>query len=91
MIRTFFTDPKTLQPMAPAVFEASLRELAVAIEDDSPETPPGETHAFVVSGTTHPMLDRPGSFTSQGVTLLEWLRRQVEDAPAWAAAIPPPP
>jgi hypothetical protein len=91
VIRTFFTDPKTLQPMAPAVFEASLRELAAAIEDDSPETPPGETHAFVVSGTTHPMLDRPGRFTSQGVTLLEWLRRQVEDDPAWAAAIPPPP
>lgn len=88
VIRTFFTNPTTFQPMAPAVFEASLRELAAAIEDDSPETPPGETHAFLVSGTTHPMLDRFGSFSSEGVTLLEWLRRQVEDDPAWAAAIP---
>lgn len=89
----FFGDFTRLpfQPMAPAVFEASLRDLAAAIEDDSPDVPPGETHAFVVSGTTHPMLDRPGDFTSQGVPLLEWLRRQVEDDPAWSAAIPPPP
>jgi hypothetical protein len=35
------------------------------------------------------MLDRPGSFSSEGVTLFEWLRRQVEDEPGWARAIPP--
>ena len=91
VIRGFFGEFSLTFPfltlMDPAVFEASLRDLATTIED---ATPPGETHAFIVPGTTHPMLDRPGSFTSEGVPLLEWLRRQVEDDPAWAAAIPPP-
>lgn len=95
VIRAFFGDldltTLSLQPMDPVVFEASLRQLAAAMEDDTPATPPGETHAFVVTGTTHPMLHRPADFTSQGVPLLEWLRRQVEDDPAWSAAIPPPP
>jgi hypothetical protein len=35
------------------------------------------------------MLDRPAAFTSEGVPLLEWLRRMVEDDPGWASAIPP--
>ncbi len=92
-IRSFFGDVTTFTPMDPAVFEASLRALAAAIEDDTPATPSdetGETHAFIVPGTTHPMLDRPGSFTSNGVTLFEWLRQQVEDDAAWSAEIPPP-
>jgi hypothetical protein len=91
VIRAFFGDVTTLTAMPAPTFEASLRELAAAIEDDTPETPPGETHAFIVAGTTHPLLDRPGEFTSGGVSLFEWLRRQVEDDPAWAAAIPPQP
>ncbi len=95
VIRGFFGEFTTtfpyVQQMDAQEFEASLRALANDIEDDSPETPPGETHVFIVPGTTHPMLDRPGNFTSEGVTLFEWLRRQVEDDPAWSAAIPPPP
>lgn len=89
VIRSFFGDVTTFTPMPAATFEASLRELAAAIDDDTPESPPGETHAFVATGTTHPMLDRPGSFTADGVPLLEWLRRQVDDDPAWAKAIAP--
>jgi hypothetical protein len=90
VIRTFFGDVASLSPMAPQVFEASLRDLAAHIEDDTPATPPGETHAFLVRGTTHPMLDRPGAFVSEGTPLLDWLRQQVEDDPAWSARIPPP-
>jgi hypothetical protein len=67
-------------------FETALRQLAASIEDS---TPPGETHAFLVTGSTHPMLDKPGNFTSENVTLFEFLRRQVEDDPAWSAEIPP--
>jgi hypothetical protein len=89
VIRGFFGDPLTLSLMPGPTFEAALRALAAAIEDDTPATPPGETHAFVVAGTTHPMLDRPGQFASQGTPLFEWLRQQVEDDPAWAAKLPP--
>jgi hypothetical protein len=45
----------------------------------------------VVTGTTHTMLGSPGAFTSQGTTLFDWLSQQVDDDPAWSAAIPPPP
>jgi hypothetical protein len=91
VIRYFFmdwADPNQLANggMPAAEFETALRQLATSIED---ATPPGETHAFVVTGTTHPMLDKPGSFTSRGVTLFEFLRREVEDDPAWSAEIPP--
>jgi len=91
VIRGFFGDPLTLTQMPAPTFEAALRDLAAAIEDDTPETPPGETHAFIVAGATHPMLDRPGSFSSAGTSLFEWLGQQVEDDPAWAAKIPPEP
>jgi hypothetical protein len=89
VIRAFFGDPTTFAAMPAQTFEAALRDLAAAIEDDTPDSPPGETHAFVVAGTTHPMLDKPAGFTAGGVPLLEWLRRQVEDDPAWAKAIAP--
>lgn len=84
---TFTLTPPYVTQMSTTDFEAGLRSLAADIEDDAP---PGETHAFLVAGTTHPMLDQPGSYTSEGVTLFEWLRRQVEDDPAWSSAIPPP-
>jgi hypothetical protein len=83
---TFADEFPFITEMPAATFEASLRRLAAAVEDD---TPPGESHAFVAGGTTHPMLDRPAAFTSEGVPLLEWLRRMVEDDPGWASAIPP--
>jgi hypothetical protein len=91
VIRGFFFNPVDLAQMPEATFEAALRGLAAAIEDDTPESPPGETHAFVVAGRTHPMLDRPGEFSSEGVALFEWLRRMVEDEADWASAIPPEP
>ncbi len=67
-------------------FENGLRALATKIED---ATDPGQTHAFVVAGTSHTMLGAPAAFTSQGVGLFEWLRRQAEDDPSWAPEIPP--
>lgn len=79
--------PPYLVPMDAATFESGVRALAALLEDDAP---PGESHAFVVAGTSHTMLGEPAAFTSQGVALFEWLRQQVEDDPAWAAAIPPP-
>lgn len=36
-------------------------------------------------------LPRSRDGRAEGVPLLEWLRRQVEDDPAWSAAIPPSP
>jgi hypothetical protein len=90
-MRWFYADLSSFPPMqmAPATFETGLRNLAAAIEDDS-AAPPGETHAFVVAGTSHTMLGHPGAFTSQGTGLFEWLGQQVSDDPAWAAKIPPP-
>jgi hypothetical protein len=75
--------------MPAATFEASLRRLAAAIEDDTPGDGTAETHAFIVAGTSHPMLDRPAAFASRGVALLSWLRQMVEDDPGWASAIAP--
>lgn len=86
-IRLFFGDISTLTQMPATDFETALRSLATAIE--SPTSPPGVTHAFLVTGTTHPMLDRPGSFSSQGVSLFDWLGQQVNDDPAWSEKIPP--
>jgi len=42
---------------------------------------------FYVAGTTHPMLDKPASFT-QGATLLEWLGQQKRGDPAWVSRKP---
>ncbi len=93
-MRLFYSDLSTgfPVPMSPATYEAGIRNLAAAIEDDS-ATPAGETHAFVVGGaqaTSHTMLGHPGDFTSQGTSLFQWLGQQVGDDPAWAAKIPPP-
>ena len=94
VIRGFFTDVTKISttypyvtPMDQTTFEIGLRDLAARIED---ATPPGETHAFLVTGTTHTMLGAPASFTSQGTSLWTWLGQQVNDDGAWAAAIPPP-
>ncbi len=86
-MRRFFTDLGTLTPMSAQAFDAAVRGLAASIEDDSP---PGETHAFLVTGTSHTMLGHPGDFTSsQGTKLFDWLAQQVGDDPAWSARIPP--
>jgi len=82
-IRFFFGDLSTGAAMNAQVFEDGVRGLAASMEGL------GEAHAFVVPGSSHTMLGSPGSFSSEGVGLFEWLRRQVDDDPAWAAAIPP--
>jgi len=91
VIRGFFgtitLSPLGIAAMSPTTFEGGLRRLAAGIDDDAP---PGETHAFIVSGPSHTTLGDPARFTSEGVSLFEWLRQQVEDDPAWAARIPPP-
>jgi hypothetical protein len=79
--------PPYLVPMDAATFESGVRALAGRLEDDAA---PGESHAFVVAGPSHTMLGEPAAFTSQGLALFEWLRQQVEDDPAWAAAVAPP-
>jgi hypothetical protein len=90
-MRGFFGTPTTAAPyfvpMDAGTFESGVRTLADLIEDDAP---PGESHAFVVPGTSHTMLGNPAAFSSGGVALFEWLKQQVEDDPAWARAVPPP-
>ncbi|HET8541765.1 MAG TPA: pectin acetylesterase-family hydrolase [Anaeromyxobacter sp.] len=84
---TFTTTFPFVTPMDPNTFETGVRGLASRMEDD---TPPGETHAFVVTGTSHTMLGNPaGFFAPDGTTtLFEWLGQQVNDDAAWSAAIP---
>lgn len=69
--------------LGPAGFEAAVRRLAT---DVVAPLPAGRT--FLVPGDTHTMLGHPADFTAGGVPLLEWLRRQVEDDPAWASEGP---
>lgn len=84
-IRFFFGDysPTGIAPMEAAVFEGGVRALAGKMETL------GNAHAFLVPGPGHTMLGSPGAFVSDGVGLFEWLRRHVEDDPAWGQAIPP--
>ncbi len=93
-IRSFFgitSSPPSVQPMDATFFEGALRALAggppAGIED---ATPPGETHAFLVVGTSHTMLGHPDAFHApDGRSLFDWLGQQVNDDGAWSAAIPP--
>ncbi len=90
-IRAFFGAFTTTWPyvvsMDATTFETGLRDLAGRIED---ATPPGETHAFIVAGTSHTMLGHPADFTSQhGTSLFDWLGQQVNDDAGWSASIPP--
>lgn len=89
-MRWFYADLSAFPPtqMPAMTYENGVRALAAAIEDDS-TAPPGETHAFVVAGTSHTMLGNPGGFSSQGMSLWSWLGQQVGDDPAWAAKMPP--
>ncbi len=85
---TFTSTPPFVTPMDATTFENALRALASQIED---ATPPGETHAFVVVGTSHTMLGHPADFTSsQGTNLVDWLGQQVNDSTSWSSATPTP-
>ncbi len=85
---TFTSEYPYVTAMDPTTFETALRALATKIEDNSP---PGETHAFVVTGTSHTMLGHPADFHApDGTSLFDWLGQQVNDADVWSQAIPPP-
>lgn len=83
VMRVYFGDLSTFTSMSEGVFEGGIRGLAASLEGL------GTAHAFLVAGTSHTMLGSPAGFSSDGVALFEWLRRQVDDDPDWAPAIPP--
>ncbi len=86
-IRGFFVDVANFyQPMSAADFQAGLQALVSSM--DAVAT--ANAHAFVVSGTSHTMLGSPGVFTSDGIGLLDWLSKEVNDDPTWSSATPTP-
>lgn len=76
VIRSFFV-------LTPAQFEAAVRQLATEVIAPLPNA-----KTFLVPGETHTMVGAPQQFTSGGVPLVEWLRREVEDDPAWQSVGP---
>jgi hypothetical protein len=69
--------------LGPAAFEAAVLQLATDVIAPIPTA-----KTFLVPGSSHTMLGHPADFTAGGVPLLEWLRREVEDDPAWASVGP---
>lgn len=69
--------------LGPAGFERALLRLR-----DERFAPLAGAATFLVAGDFHTMLGSPARFTAGGMPLVEWLRRQVEDDPAWASAGP---
>jgi hypothetical protein len=69
--------------LGPAGFESALLRLRHERFD-----PLAGAATFLVAGDFHTMLGAPARYTAGGVDLNEWLRRQVEDDPAWASAGP---
>ncbi|WP_242344998.1 pectinacetylesterase family protein [Anaeromyxobacter terrae] len=74
---------RTFAFLEPATFEAAIRRLATEVIAPLPN---GRT--FLVPGATHTLVGDPAAFTAGGVPLLEWLRQEVEDDPAWASVGP---
>jgi hypothetical protein len=70
--------------LGPAAFETALLRL----RDERFSPLGGQAATFYVPGSGHTMLGDPARFEAGGVALPEWLRRQVEDDPAWASAGP---
>ncbi|BDG03914.1 pectinacetylesterase family protein [Anaeromyxobacter oryzae] len=69
--------------LGPSEFESAILRLATDVVNPLPTA-----RTFLVPGDTHTMVGHPVDFTAGGVPLVEWLRRQVEDDPAWAAEGP---
>ena len=69
--------------LTPSEFEAALGRLTTDVIAPLPNA-----RTFLVAGQTHTMLGAPQRFTAGGVPLVEWLRRQVEDDPAWQSVGP---
>jgi hypothetical protein len=69
--------------LEPARFEDALLRLTTEVIAPLPNA-----RTFLVTGSSHTLLGAPASFTAGGVRLDEWLRRQVEDDPAWSSVGP---
>ena len=69
--------------LTPDRFEAALRQLATDVIAPLPKA-----KTFIVAGPTHTMLGAPQRYSAGGVPLVEWLRREVEDDPAWQSVGP---
>jgi hypothetical protein len=76
VIRSFFL-------LTPTQFEGRLLRLANDVIAPLPNV-----KTFLVPGETHTMIGAPARFTAGGVGLVEWLRREVEDDPAWGSVGP---
>jgi hypothetical protein len=66
-----------------AAFEAAILRLA-----DERIAPLAQARTFLVPGTSHTMIGRPDAFVADGIPLTEWLRRMVDDDPAWTSVGP---
>jgi hypothetical protein len=64
-------------------FDRAVRRLATEVIAPLPNA-----RTFLVPGPGHTMLGHPADFAAGGVPLLEWLRREVEDDPAWESEGP---
>jgi len=69
--------------LGPDAFEVALRRLSESVFAPLPNA-----EVFLVPGEGHTMIRSPRRFTAGGVPLFEWLRRQVEDDPAWTSVGP---
>jgi hypothetical protein len=69
--------------ITPDQFEAALSQLATDVIAPLPKA-----KTFLVPGPIHTMLGAPQRYSAGGVPLLEWLRREVEDDPAWQSVGP---
>jgi hypothetical protein len=76
VIRSFFL-------LDGAEYEAAIRRLDAEVFEPLPDA-----ETFLVPGEAHTLLGAPSLVTAEGVTLEEWLRRMVEDDPAWTSAGP---
>ncbi|WP_243338003.1 pectinacetylesterase family protein [Anaeromyxobacter soli] len=74
---------RTFAFLEPARFEAAIRRLATEVIAPLPNA-----RTFLVPGATHTLVGDPAAFSAGGVPLMEWLREEVEDDPAWVSVGP---
>jgi hypothetical protein len=65
----------------PADFERALLQLV-----DQRVAPLANGRVFLVSGSDHALLRKPGTYSAGGVSLPAWLAQMVNDEPAWSTA-----
>jgi hypothetical protein len=66
-----------------AEYEAAILRLDAEVFEPLPAA-----ETFLAPGDGHTFLGAPSAVTAEGVTLTEWLRRMVEDDPAWTSVGP---